>query len=77
VSCALSLYKAGECASIIEDKAMNTYLSSLKLRSPPEILFMECLGRPVVETEWTEEVAKASLHLYLGLVAVKNELIHE
>ena len=77
VTCAMGLYESGECAKIIEDKAMNTYLSSLKLPTPPEILFIEGLGRPQVETEWNEELAKASLHLYIGLVSVKNELIHE
>lgn len=73
----MSLYGSGECANLIEDKAMNTYLSSLKLPHPPEILFGDGLGRPQVEIEWNEELTKASLHLYLSLLSVKNQLIHE
>jgi len=77
VNAVLKLYESNEGVKIIEDKAINTYLCSLTLPKPPEILFADGLGRPVYQMEWTEDLVKASVHLYFRLVTVKNSLIHE
>ena len=77
VTAVLKLYESGDGVKAIEDKAINTYLHSLALQKPPENLYVETLGRPVFQNEWSEELVKACLHLYIQLVAVKNSLIHE
>lgn len=72
----LKLYTNGEGVVPIEDKAVHSYLSSLRQSTPPEILFTEELGRPDVINEWNPELVKSCLHLYIQLLSVNNALIH-
>ena len=62
---------------VIEDKAVNAYLSSIKSPIPPEILFIEDLGRGYAQREWTEDLAKATLFLYFQLLSVNHKLMDE
>jgi len=62
---------------VTEDKAVHTYMSSLRLPNPPEILFTEILGRNEVQKEWTDDLIKSCLTLYLQLLSIKNSLVHE
>jgi len=74
----LQLYsRAKTMMAVIEDKAVQAYLNSLRYPKPPEILFTEELGRKEYMHEWTEDLVKACLHLYLQLLVVKKSLIHE
>ncbi|XP_049841327.1 symplekin-like [Schistocerca gregaria] len=85
------LYERGELRSIIEEYAM-LYLSFLRLPSPPDVLFGPDRGRqkstiPVIEcrsttgevaaTPWSEEAVRACLYLYLALLPLNEEMIHE
>lgn len=85
------LYDRGELRSIIEEYAM-LYLSFLRLPSPPDVLFGPDRGRvkstiPVIECRnatgeatpipWNEEAVRACLYLYLALLPLNEEMIHE
>ncbi|ODN04325.1 Symplekin [Orchesella cincta] len=79
VSAILQIYEKMESKrGIIEDQAINTYCNSLRLPKPPEILFSEDLGRGKEGSgEWSDDLVKACLSLYLKLLNIKNSLIHE
>lgn len=70
------LYERGELQSIIEEYAV-FYLGFLRLPKPPEVLFGNDRGRPEVSEVWTDEAIKSCLYLYLVLLPINQELIHE
>lgn len=72
----LDLYSRSELAHIIEEYA-SFYLGFLRLATPPDVLFGNDKGRPEKLPEWTEDVAKSCLFLYLSLLSTNEELIHE
>jgi hypothetical protein len=63
--------------AVVEDHAVRTYMHSLRLQNPPEILFTDTLGRIETQNTWNDELVKSCLGLYLQLLTVKNSLIHE
>uniref|UniRef100_A0A1B6C9A1 Symplekin n=1 Tax=Clastoptera arizonana TaxID=38151 RepID=A0A1B6C9A1_9HEMI len=76
ISCVVVLYERGELQSIIEEYAI-FYLGFLRLPKPPEVLFGADRGRPDFSDTWTDEAIKACLYLYLVLLPINQELIHE
>ena len=44
------------------------YLNFLKSETPPPVLFGEDHGRPVAAAFWTEDLVRACLVLFLGLL---------
>lgn len=62
--------------SIIEDHAI-VYLNYLEAPKPPAELFGQPKGRAHRTETWTEDLTKACLYLYLSLLPVNQELIHE
>jgi symplekin len=70
------LYKRGELRSIVEEYAI-FYLGFLRLQQPPEVLFGEERGRPVTVKEWSDNIVRACLYLYLSLLPINEILIHE
>lgn len=76
ISSVVTLYARSELQSIIEEYAI-FYLTFLRLPKPPEVLFGADKGRPERAENWTEEAIRACLHLYLTLLPIKQELIHE
>ena len=70
------LYKRHEIHSIVEEYAI-LYLGFLRLTSPPEVLLGQARGRPERNTNWTEETIRACLYLYLSLLPLNQQLIHE
>ncbi|KAG8333354.1 hypothetical protein J6590_000498 [Homalodisca vitripennis] len=76
INCIDALYKRSDLQSIIEEYAI-LYLTFLRLPKPPEVLFGPDKGRPERSEYWTEEAIRACLYLYLVLLPIKQELIHE
>lgn len=61
---------------VVEDQ-VQVYCNSLRLAKPPEMLFAEDLGRDKeTQGDWTDDLVKACLNLYLKLLNIKNSLIH-
>jgi symplekin len=78
VTCVLKLYESMDnMKGMVEDHAVHTYMNALRLPNPPELLFTETLGRMEVKKDWTDELVKSCLTLYLQLLTLKNSLIHE
>ena len=65
------LYERGELTTIIEEYSV-MYLRFLLLARPPDMLFGDDRGRPVVVTAWTEEIIRVCLHLYLAILPRYN-----
>ncbi|CAH0768020.1 unnamed protein product [Bemisia tabaci] len=76
ISLILELFHKSDLRNIIEEYAV-FYLGFLKLPQPPDVIFGADKGRPLSTETWTEEAAKVCLYLYLALVALNEELIHE
>ncbi|XP_054261874.1 symplekin-like [Macrosteles quadrilineatus] len=76
INCVVSLYNRNDLQSIIEEYAV-FYLTFLRLPKPPEVLFGPDKGRPERADSWSDEAIRACLYLYLTLLPVKQELIHE
>lgn len=72
----VALYNRSDLQSIIEEYAI-FYLMFLVLPKPPEVLFGVEKGRPDCRDYWEEGSLKACLYLYLTLLPIKQELIHE
>ncbi|XP_046384169.1 symplekin [Ischnura elegans] len=72
----VGLYERAELRSIIEEYAI-FYLGFLRLPQPPVVLFGEDRGRPNIETQWSEDIVKVCLYLYLALLPINENLIHE
>uniref|UniRef100_T1JDS4 F-box domain-containing protein n=1 Tax=Strigamia maritima TaxID=126957 RepID=T1JDS4_STRMM len=70
------LYDRGEFRSTIEQYGLQ-YLKLLLLSEPPPSLFVESRGLPTTATQWTEEITKLCLYLYLALLPVNHKLIHD
>ncbi|XP_078671751.1 LOW QUALITY PROTEIN: symplekin-like [Branchiostoma floridae x Branchiostoma belcheri] len=51
-----------------------TCLKCLVNKAPPPRLV---IGKPAAEAEWTEDLIKLCLHLYLALLPLNHKLIHE
>lgn len=62
---------------VVEDQAVGTYMNSLRFKNPPEILFSDVSGRSDVSKDWSDDLVRACLTLYLQLLSIKNSLIHE
>ncbi|KAL1458645.1 hypothetical protein WDU94_008778 [Cyamophila willieti] len=76
ISLVLDLYSRSELSHIIEEYA-SFYLGFLRLATPPDVLFGNDKGRPDKQTEWSEDVAKSCIFLYLSLLSTNETLIHE
>lgn len=76
ISCVIQLYTRNDLQSIIEEYAL-FFLSFLRLLKPPDVLFGPDKGRPDHSEQWTEEAIRACLYLYLVLLPLKHDLIHE
>ncbi|XP_071441914.1 symplekin-like [Hetaerina americana] len=76
ISGVVDLYGRGDLRSIIEEYAI-FYLGFLRLPQPPAVLFGEDRGRPNIETQWSEDIVKVCLYLYLALLPINEKLIHE
>ncbi|XP_023330368.1 symplekin [Eurytemora carolleeae] len=74
LSTVLSLYERGELASIIEDYS-GMFLRFLLLPRPPDMLFGEDRGRPIMMNEWTEDFIKVCLNLFLALLPKCKKLL--
>ena len=61
-------------SSIIEDYSV-TYLKFLLLARPPDMLFGDDRGRPVVVGTWTEDIIRVCLHLYLAILPRSQKLL--
>ena len=72
----MQLYGRAKLSRLIEDYAV-MYLSFLRLRNPPEILFGKDRGRPNAEDKWSESTTHACLGLYLALLSQNQKLIYE
>ncbi|KAK9503177.1 hypothetical protein O3M35_011802 [Rhynocoris fuscipes] len=72
----VELYSKDDMKSHIEEHAI-FYFVFLKAPTPPKILFGVERGRPQVSAVWTDDAVKACLYLYLALLPIKQELIHE
>jgi symplekin len=70
------LYEKGQQRKVIEEYAI-FYLGFLRLPNPPEVIFGEDRGRPIVAKDWNENCVKACLYLYLSLLPINETLIHE
>jgi len=70
------LHDKGEksISSIIEDYSV-TYLKFLLLARPPDMLFGEDRGRPIVVSTWTEDIIRVCLHLYLAILPRSQKLL--
>ncbi|KAF6211989.1 hypothetical protein GE061_012506 [Apolygus lucorum] len=79
ISHTVDLYLREELRSSIEDHAVN-YLNFLKSKQLPAELFGKSQGRlnrGWADKSWDEDLTKACLYLYLSLLPVNQELIHE
>uniref|UniRef100_A0A8D8LHY2 Symplekin n=3 Tax=Cacopsylla melanoneura TaxID=428564 RepID=A0A8D8LHY2_9HEMI len=76
ISLVLDLYSRSELSHIIEEYA-SFYLGFLRLATPPDVLFGNDKGRPDKQSEWSEDVAKSCIFLYLSLLSTNEILIHE
>jgi len=76
IGCIVALYSRSDLQSIIEEYAV-FYLTFLRLPKPPEVLFGPDKGRPERADYWTDEAIRACLYLYLVLLPIKQDLIHE
>lgn len=76
INCVVALYDRGDLHSIIEEYAI-FYLGFLRLPKPPEVIFGPDRGRHERSDVWTDEAIKACLYLYLILLPVNQQLIHE
>lgn len=74
LSTVLSLYDRGELASIIEEYSV-MFLRFLLLARPPDMLFGEDRGRPIIVTAWSEDIIKVCLNLYLALLPKCKRLL--
>ncbi|XP_014288731.1 symplekin isoform X1 [Halyomorpha halys] len=72
----VDLYPKDDLQTVIEEYAIY-YLGFLKLTKPPEALFGLHKGRPHLSEVWTDDSIKACLYLYLSLLPINQELIHE
>lgn len=72
----VDLYPKEELQTVIEEYAIY-YLGFLKLSKPPEAIFGLDKGRPLASDVWTDDSIKACLYLYLSLLPINQELIHE
>lgn len=70
----LQLHKDGDFRDIIEDYSV-MYLRFLMTPVPPEMLFTEDRGRSVVQTVWTEDMARICLYLFLSLLPHNQKLL--
>lgn len=71
----LQLHADGDFNDIIEDYSV-MYLRFLLSPSPPLMLFGEDRGRPAVIMEWTDNIVKVCLYLYLNLLPQNLRLFH-
>jgi len=74
LSTVLSLYARGELASIIQEYSV-MFLRFLLLASPPDMLFGEDRGRPIITSTWTEDIIKVCLNLFLVLLPKCKKLL--
>jgi len=70
----IQLYERGELTNIIEEYSV-MYLRFLLLARPPDMLFGEDRGRPLLVTSWTEEIIRVCLHLYLAVLPRSPKLL--
>merc|ERR1719402_1338284 len=70
----LSLYDRGELTNIIEEYSV-MYLRFLLLARPPDMLFGEDRGRMEMVFEWTEEIIKVCLYLFLAVLPRNQALL--
>merc|ERR1719474_1615127 len=68
------LFDRGEYDNIIEEYSV-MYLRFLLLARPPDMLFGDDRGRPVVVASWTEEMIRVCLHLYLAILPRSQKLL--
>merc|ERR1719315_821892 len=68
------LYDRGELTNIIEEYSV-MYLRFLLLARPPDMLFGDDRGRPVVVATWTEEMVRVCVHLYLAILPRSQKLL--
>merc|ERR1719315_416128 len=68
------LYDRGELTNIIEEYSV-MYLRFLLLARPPDMLFGDDRGRPVVVASWTEEMVRVCVHLYLAILPRSQKLL--
>jgi len=68
------LYDRGELTNIIEEYSV-MYLRFLLLVRPPDMLFGDDRGRPVVVATWTEEMVRVCVHLYLAILPRSQKLL--
>ncbi|KAJ4429987.1 hypothetical protein ANN_22191 [Periplaneta americana] len=76
IKCVVDLYDRGDLRSIIEEYAI-FYLGFLRLPQPPDVLFGMDRGRPVKIDMWNEDIVRVCLYLYLALLPINENLIHE
>lgn len=78
VTSILQLYEKMDSARDAIEDQVQVYCNYLRLPKPPEILFLEDLGRSKDSLgDWNDELVKACLSLYLKLLNIKSSLIHE
>lgn len=66
-----------ELRSIIEEFGL-LYIGFLALAQPPDILYGIDKGRLANSNPtWTDDVTRACLYLYMALLPLKHNLIHE
>ncbi|KAL1131946.1 hypothetical protein AAG570_011557, partial [Ranatra chinensis] len=70
------LYERDEMHSIIEEYAV-LYLKFLCLSQPPDVLFGQDKGRLFKQENWNDDGIKACLYLYVALLPINQELVHE
>jgi len=68
------LYDRGELTNIIEEYSV-MYLRFLLLARPPDMLFGDDRGRPMIVATWTEEMIRVCLHLYLAILPRSQKLL--
>lgn len=71
----LELYQKQGVKSAVE-KYAQLYLDFLRMPQAPLKLFSEAQGRHHGDGSWTEDVIRACLQLYIGLLPLNQSLIH-
>ena len=74
LSAVISLYDRGELSSIIEEYSV-MFLKFLLLGRPPDMLFGEDRGRPIITTSWTDDIIKVCLNLFMALLPKCKKLL--
>ena len=74
LSTVVSLFERGELSSIIQEYSV-MFLRFLLLAAPPDMLFGEDRGRPVVTATWTEDLIRICLNLFLTLLPKCKKLL--